>query len=93
LAYDFCASARAAGYTVAVLLIPYVPIGLPNPLFSNDEDDYVNKIASGSPSPIETRMQACASGGFYAKASSSQAISTAIQNLFIKATQQARLTQ
>jgi hypothetical protein len=97
LANDFCAAAKQAGYTVAVLLIPYVPIPNPDPSFANNEDGNVNTIAepsaSGGPSQIETRMQACASSGYYAKASSSQDITNAIQSLFVKATQQARLTQ
>jgi Flp pilus assembly protein TadG len=93
---DFCQSAKNAGYTVAVLLIPYVPIANPT-TFGNNEDNNVNQYASGTPSQIETRMQACATGGatggFYAEANSSQDITNAIQGLFRKATQQARLTQ
>ena len=94
---SFCANAKNANYTVAVLLIPYVPINPPNPDFGDDEDDVVNAIATPDPSTgqskIETTMQNCASPGFYVKANTDQDITNAILSLFTLAKGQARLTQ
>jgi Flp pilus assembly protein TadG len=96
---DLCQSAKNAGYTVAVLLIPYVqiPNSLMNTSVDGDEDGLAMAIAgynpSASPSPIETRMQACATSGYYAEAYTDAQISAAIQKLFTQVTQQPRLTQ
>lgn len=87
----FCDNAKAAGYTVAVLLITYAPIANPVPSFANGEDIKVNDMINAG--TITTTMQACASGGFFYQASSSAAINTAMQQIFAQATQLTRLTQ
>jgi hypothetical protein len=98
LAQDFCLSAQKAGYTVGVLLIPYVAI--PDTQMNNNapQDVLAMQVAGvnppATPSPIQQRMQACASKReLFIVASTPQAISDGIQQLFKTATDQARLTQ
>jgi Flp pilus assembly protein TadG len=92
---DFCQNAKNAHYTVAVLLIPYVNIPLPPPSSNEYYEDYQANGISQPPgsSQIEAWASACATAGFYAKASTDADITTAIQNLFKLAQQKARLTQ
>jgi Flp pilus assembly protein TadG len=100
---DLCQSAKNLNYTVAVLLIPYVdiPAKLMNNQSPGNEDVNAMGIAGysppTSPSPIEARMQACATGGanggLYAEASTDAEISAQMQNLFNRALQKVRLTQ
>ena len=86
----FCSNAKAAGYTVAVLLIPYDPIVDPETIW-NDEDGVVNNlIATNSISPT---MQSCASSGYFFTAATSTDINNAMQTIFYQAVQSARLTQ
>ena len=86
----FCNNAKAAGYTVAVLLIPYDPIVDPETIWG-DEDGVVNSlIATNSISPA---MQSCASSGYFFTAATSADINTAMQTIFYQAVQSARLTQ
>lgn len=86
----FCTNAKAAGYTVAVLLIPYDPIVDPETIW-NDEDGVVNNlIATDSITPA---MQSCASSGYFFSAGTSTDINNAMQTIFYQAVQSARLTQ
>jgi Flp pilus assembly protein TadG len=97
----FCTNAKNAGYTVAVLYIPYVAIIKPNPNFANDEDDKVNAIIpsiQGVLGGVEG-IQGCASPGFFFTAdpaadskTAAAAINNAVQAMFVMALQQARLT-
>ena len=83
-----CSSAKAAGYTVSVLYIPYVPISPPNPSFAGNEDGKVNAIIPSIPSTL----QSCASPGFFFTANSQADITSAMQAMFAQALQAARLT-
>ena len=98
----FCTNAKNAGYTVAVLYIPYVAIANPNKNFANDEDDKVNAIVTSIPAVLgnsEPSIQGCASPGFFFtanpaadSATAAAAINDAVQAMFVMALQQARLT-
>lgn len=86
----FCDNAKNAGYTVAVILIPYVPIVDPEPIW-NDEDGVVNTlIATNSIAPP---MQSCASSGYFFSASTAADINNAMLTIFYQAVGLARLTQ
>jgi len=86
----FCTNAKSAGYTVAVLLIPYVPIVDPEHIWN--EEDYVvnNLINTNSISPV---MQSCASSGFFFQAATAAQINSAMLQIFYQAVGAARLTQ
>jgi Flp pilus assembly protein TadG len=84
----FCTNAKAAGYTVSVLYVPYVPIQNPNPSFAGDEDDKVNAIIPSIPS----YLQNCASPGFFFTANTNADINNAMQAMFAQALAAARLT-
>jgi Flp pilus assembly protein TadG len=103
----FCGTAKAAGYTVAVLLIPYDPIVNPINIW-NDEDAAVNYLVDPTtyhapPSPYKPtvpagdnlvkNMQACASAGYFFSAATSDAINAAMQTIFYQAVQSTRMTQ
>jgi len=86
----FCANAKSAGYTVAVLLIPYVPIVDPEHIW-NDEDYVVNNlINTNSIAPV---MQTCASSGYFFQAATAAQINSAMLQIFYQAVGAARLTQ
>jgi hypothetical protein len=86
----FCANAKSAGYTVAVLLIPYVPIVDPEHIW-NDEDYVVNNlINTNSIAPV---MQSCASSGYFFQAATAAQINSAMLQIFYQAVGAARLTQ
>ncbi|WP_158815804.1 pilus assembly protein TadG-related protein [Methylocapsa sp. S129] len=95
---SFCSQAKAYGYTVAVLLIPYVPITPASTSFGSESIN-VDDIATPTTltptgvSPIEQTMTNCASPGFFAKADSDADISAAIVQLFQQSVASARLTQ
>jgi len=84
----FCSNAKAAGYTVSVLYIPYVPIQNPNPSFAGDEDDKVNAVIPSIPS----YLQNCASPSFFFTANTNTDINNAMQAMFAQALAAARLT-
>jgi hypothetical protein len=87
---SFCTNAKNEGYTVAVILIPYVPIVDPEPIWNN-EDGVVNSlIATNSISPA---MQSCASNGYFFSASTAADINNAMLTIFYQAVGLARLTQ
>ena len=87
---SFCTNAKSEGYTVAVILIPYVPIVDPEPIW-NDEDGVVNSlIATNSIAPS---MQSCASNGYFFSASTAADINNAMLTIFYQAVGLARLTQ
>ena len=90
-ATNFCTQAKAAGYTVAVLLITYAPIANPVASFAGDEDGKVNALL-GQTAYTQT-MSSCASGGYFYQASSSDAINAAMQQIFYQFTAPTRLTQ
>jgi len=105
---SICAKAKAMGYTVAVLLIPYVPIYDPVVSFANDEDGVVNYLIDPSSAPLppkadipaisagetsQSNMQACASPGYFFSAATSTDINNAMQTIFYQAVAQSRLTQ
>jgi hypothetical protein len=83
-----CSNAKAAGYTVAVLYIPYVPIQNPNSSFWYNEDGKVNAVIPSVPAA----MQSCASPGFFFTANSPADITNAMKTMFADALQAARLT-
>lgn len=86
----FCTNAKNAGYTVAVLLIPYVPIVDPETIW-NDEDGVVNNlINTNSITPV---MQSCASSGYFFQAATAAEINSAMLQIFYQAVGSARLTQ
>ena len=85
-----CAAAKAAGYTVAVILIPYAPIVDPQPIW-NDEDGVVNELLNTD--AIKPIMQNCASAGYFFNADSSAAITSAMQTIFYQATGLVNLTK
>lgn len=86
---NFCSVAKAYGFTVSVLYIPYVPISNPNTSFANNEDGKVNAIIPSIPASL----QSCASAGFFFTASTPADINNAMQTMFFQALQAARLTQ
>jgi Flp pilus assembly protein TadG len=86
----FCAAAKSANYTVAVILIPYDPIVDPEPIWNN-EDGAVNSLINTN--TIAPAMQSCASSGYFFTASTSTDINNAMQTIFYQATQASRLTQ
>ncbi|MBV8473820.1 MAG: pilus assembly protein, partial [Hyphomicrobiales bacterium] len=87
---NFCANAKAAGYTVAVLLIPYDPIVDPQPIWNNEDGTVNSLIANNRISPA---MQSCASPGYFFSAATSADITSAMETIFYQAVQSARLTQ
>jgi Flp pilus assembly protein TadG len=104
---SFCAKAKNAGYTVAVLYIPYSPIVNPKNIW-NDEDAAVNYLIDPTtypapPSPYKPNvpagdnagknMQSCASSGYFFSAGTATEINTAMQTIFYQAVAQSRLTQ
>ncbi len=84
---SLCSKAKASGYTMAVLYIPYVPINPVNHAFAGDEDTKVNNNVSSFPVDLST----CASPGYFYTASSAAAINAAMQAMFKQATQPSRL--
>jgi Flp pilus assembly protein TadG len=86
----FCAAAKSANYTVAVILIPYDPIVDPEPIWNN-EDGAVNSLINTN--TIAPAMRSCASSGYFFTASTSTDINNAMQTIFYQATQASRLTQ
>ena len=86
--HSLCAQAKSAGYTMAVLYIPYVQIINPTG-FANNEDINVNYTIPSVPADLKN----CASPGYFYTASSAKAINDAMQAMFQQATQFARLTQ
>ena len=86
----FCTNAKSAGYTVAVLLIPYVPIVDPEHIW-NDEDYVVNSLISTY--SISPAMQSCASTGYFFSAATAADINNAMLTIFYQAIGSARLTQ
>lgn len=85
-----CAQAKAAGYTVAVVLIPYAPIVDPQPIWNN-EDGIVNQLINTD--QIKPVMTACASGGYFFEADTSADITAAMQTIFYQATGMVNLTK
>jgi Flp pilus assembly protein TadG len=85
---SLCTNAKAAGYWISVLYIPYVPIQNPNPSFAGDEDDKVNNIIPSIPGVLQN----CASPGFFFTANTAKDINNAMQAMFAQALQAARLT-
>jgi len=103
----FCGKAKHAGYTVAVLLIPYNPIVNAQPIW-NYEDGAVNYLVDPTtypapPSPYEptvptgdnlsVNMQSCANPGYFFSAATSAQINTAMQTIFYQAVASTRMTQ
>jgi Flp pilus assembly protein TadG len=82
-----CTNAKAAGYTVSILYIPYVPITNPTS-FAGNEDFIVNGLIPSVPGVL----QSCASPGFYFTADTPADINNAMQAMFAQALQAARLT-
>ncbi|MGH6852831.1 MAG: TadE/TadG family type IV pilus assembly protein, partial [Methylocella sp.] len=84
-----CAPLKNRGITIAVLYIPYPPINPPNPSFAGNEDGKVNAIIPSIPS----KLQKCASPGFFYSAYTPQDITNAMQAMFAQSLAAARLTQ
>jgi hypothetical protein len=104
---SFCTLAKNAGYTVAVLFIPYSPIVDPQAIW-NDEDAAVNYVIDPTtypppPSPYAPKVPAgdnasvnmsnCASKGYFFSAGTAAEINAAMQTIFYQAVAQSRLTQ
>jgi hypothetical protein len=90
----FCTNAKAAGYTVAVIYVPYTKI-LPSAGVGAEVNTANNAIASlpgllGGGTPPQT--PSCASPGYYFTADTAASINGAMQAIFAQATAQARLT-
>lgn len=105
---SLCTKAKAAGITVAVLLIPYSPLTNANPNFAGNEDGWVNYFVDPTDyanpgngygqtllpgQNSVSNMQLCASNGYFFQANSASAINTAMQQIFFQATNATRLTQ
>jgi hypothetical protein len=86
----FCADAKSAGYTVAVILIPYDPIVDPEPIWNNEDGVVNSMISTNAISPV---MQSCASTGYFFTAATSTDINNAMLTIFKQAVGAARLTQ
>jgi hypothetical protein len=84
-----CTPLKNRGITIAVLYIPYQPITNPNASFANNEDGKVNAIVSTIPS----KLQQCASPGFFFSAYTPSDITNAMQAMFAQSLLAARLTQ
>jgi Flp pilus assembly protein TadG len=84
-----CTPLKNRGITVAVLYIPYQPITNPNASFASNEDGKVNVIVPTIPS----KLQQCASPGFYFSAYTPSDITNAMQAMFAQSLAAARLTQ
>ena len=106
-ASSFCAKAKTAGYTVAVLLIPYDPIVNPKYIW-NDEDIAVTYLVNPTvypapPAPytpivpigdnITNNMNSCASPGYFFTAGTSAQVNAAMQQIFYQAVSSTRMTQ
>jgi Flp pilus assembly protein TadG len=84
-----CTTLKNRGITVAVLYIPYPPINPVNSGFAGNEDGKVNAIIPSIP----TKLQQCASPGFFYSAYTPQDITNAMQDMFAQSLAAARLTQ
>lgn len=105
---SICYKAKQMGYTVAVLLIPYVPIADPVVSFANDEDGVVNYLIDPTTYPTppaaykpslspgensQSNMQSCATPGYFFQAGTADQIQNAMNTIFYQAVAQSRLTQ
>ena len=79
-----CTAMKARGVQIAVLYTTYLPL---------PTDGWYNKWIAPFSSEIATKMQACASPGFYFEVSPTEGISDAMDALFRKAVNQAHLTR
>jgi Flp pilus assembly protein TadG len=87
---DMCTNAKNNGYTVAVILIPYVQIVDPEPIWNNEDGVVNNLISTNAISPV---MQSCASSGYFFSAATSQDITNAMVTIFNEAVSASRITQ
>jgi Flp pilus assembly protein TadG len=92
----FCTNAKAAGYTVAVIYVPYIAISPPNASFAGGEDTAANNAIPSLPGLLGAgtppQTPSCASPGYFFTADSAASINGAMQAIFAQATAQARLT-
>jgi Flp pilus assembly protein TadG len=87
---SFCTNAKNLGYTVAVILVPYITIADPLTIW-NDEDGVVNNlIATNAITPV---MESCASTGYFFSAATTDDISAAMVTIFKEAVSTSRITQ
>ena len=91
-----CNAAKTAGYTIAVLYVPYIT--MPNPETNYNAEDYqVNQLLQQATAPQvlanSSVLQNCASSGFFFTADSPQDITNAMTAMFAQSLQAARLTQ
>jgi len=84
---SLCTTIKNRGITLAVLYVPYQLIQNPTN-FANGEDYAVNAIIPDIPSTL----QSCASPNFYFTASSPEAITSALREMFEQAVNTAHLT-
>jgi Flp pilus assembly protein TadG len=87
---SMCATAKNNGYTVAVILIPYVQIVDPEPIWNNEDGVVNNLISTNAISPV---MQSCASSGYFFSAATSADITNAMVTIFNEAVSASRITQ
>ncbi len=86
---NYCQTMKSRGITVAVLYIPYQPIGDPNPAFASNEDGYANANIANIP----TALQNCASPNFFYTANSPAAITSDLVTMFNQAVSTAHVSQ
>ncbi len=82
-----CAALKAAGATVSVLYIPYVPL-----TFKSDPYNE-NASANAAVPNLPTNLQQCATPGFFYTANSPADITSALNAMFVQAVQVTHLTQ
>jgi Flp pilus assembly protein TadG len=83
-----CTLLKNRGIKIAVLYTPYVAIPNPTTIWNN-EDGYANANIANIPPSLE----ACASPGFFFTASDPAAITNTMQQMFLAAVTEARLTK
>jgi Flp pilus assembly protein TadG len=87
---SMCTTAKNNGYTVAVILIPYVQIVDPEPIWNNEDGVVNNLISTNAISPV---MQSCATSGYFFSAATSADITQAMVTIFDEAVSASRITQ
>ena len=83
-----CTTLKNRGIKIAILYTPYVAIPNPTTIW-NDEDGYANANIPNIP----PSLLACASPGFFFTASDPTAITATMQQMFLAAVTEARLTK
>jgi Flp pilus assembly protein TadG len=85
---DYCTTMKNRGITVAILYIPYEPIGDASTIWNN-EDGYANANIPNIPGALQT----CASPNFFYTASTPTDIQNALLTMFEQAVSTAHISQ